>query len=72
MDIINEEDFGTFSKVIREVQDIPFQTYDAEFVLENGQVSFTDLTVQSPADIELMEEINARKKSTNVDVVKMV
>lgn len=32
-----KEDFTTFSKIIRNVKNIPFETYDAEFVLENGR-----------------------------------
>lgn len=60
----NEEDFRTFSKVLQGVRKMPFQTYDAEFVVENGQVCFTDLTIQSPIDMELMRTIN-RKNSKN-------
>lgn len=62
----DEGDFGIFSKVIQGVRKMPFQTYDAEFVLENGQICFTDLTIQSPVDIHLMEKIKEEKNNSKV------
>lgn len=62
----NEEDFGVFSKVIQGVRKMPFQTYDAEFVLENGKICFTDLTIQSPADKCIMEKIKEEKNDKKV------
>lgn len=58
----NKEDFFTCSKVIREVKTMPFKTYDAEFVLEDGRVNFTDLTIQSPVDSYLMEQVKGKSK----------
>ena len=44
----DKEDFKVFSKVIQEVRHMPFKKFDAEFVFdEDGQILFTDLTVQS-------------------------
>ena len=44
----DEEDFKVFSKVIQDVRHMPFKKFDAEFVLdEDGQILFTDLTIQS-------------------------
>ena len=44
----DEEDFKVFSKVIQDVRHMPFKKFDAEFILdEDGQILFTDLTIQS-------------------------
>ena len=44
----DEEDFKMFSQIIQNVRHMPFKKFDAEFVLnEDGQILFTDLTVQS-------------------------
>ncbi len=60
----DEGDFKVFSKVLQGIRKMPFQTYDAEFITENGQVCFTDLTIQSPADMELMKTINEEDKKS--------
>ena len=65
----NKEDFKTFSKVLQGIRKMPFQTYDAEFVLENGQVYFTDLTIQSPVDIELMKTSLERNEYKNEKIL---
>lgn len=62
----DKEDFCVFSKVIQGVRKMPFKTYDAEFVLENGQICFTDLTVQSQADKCIMEKIKEEKKDKGI------
>ena len=64
----NKDDFLTFSKVLQGVRKMPFQTFDAEFVVENGQVCFTDLTIQSPVDMQFIENI---RKLENKASVKM-
>ena len=41
----NKEDFKNFSKVVMLIKDIPFDEYDMEYVVEDGNVIFTDLTL---------------------------
>lgn len=53
----DEEEFNLFGKVIREIKYMPFQNYDAEFVVENGKVLFTDLTIQGKKDNEYAEKL---------------
>lgn len=57
-----EDEFKIFGKVIKEVSDMPFETYDAEFVVQNGQVLFTDLTIQGRKDEEYAEELTKQKE----------
>ncbi len=38
-------DYNNFRKVIILLNDIPFEEYDMEFVIEDGDVVFTDLTL---------------------------
>lgn len=42
----NEQDFKLFSKVIKYLSNVPFETYDIEFVIQNDEVIFTDLTIK--------------------------
>ena len=39
------EDFKSFKKVIMYLKDIPFRQYDMEYVIQDGDVIFTDLTL---------------------------
>lgn len=57
-----EDEFKIFGKVIKEVSDMPFETYDAEFVVQNGQVLFTDLTIQGRKDEAYAEELTKQKE----------
>lgn len=41
----NKDDFKNFSKVVTLIKDIPFEEYDMEYVIEDGNVIFTDLTL---------------------------
>lgn len=41
----NAEDFKNFKKVLLYLKDIPFEQYDMEYVIQNGDVMFTDLTL---------------------------
>lgn len=41
----NKEDFMNFKKVIIYLKDIPFEQYDLEYIIQNGEVIFTDLTL---------------------------
>lgn len=41
----DKEDFKNFRKVIMYLKDIPFAQYDMEYVIQNGEVIFTDLTL---------------------------
>lgn len=56
----NEQEFKVFSKVIRDVKYMPFKEFDAEFIVEDGKVVFTDLTIQGRADSEYAEELKRR------------
>lgn len=39
------KEYKDFKKVIYLLNDIPFSTYDMEYVIQNGEVIFTDLTL---------------------------
>lgn len=41
----DENDFKNFKKVILLLSDIPFEQYDIEYVIQNGEVILTDLTL---------------------------
>lgn len=56
----NEEEFKVFSKVIKDVKYMPFKKFDAEFVVEEGKVLFTDLTIQGKEDSEYAEELTRK------------
>ena len=49
----DENDFYNFEKVIRYLRYIPYNEYDAEFVIENRKVIFTELTFQKERESEL-------------------
>ena len=58
----NKEEFQLFSKVLRDVKELPFKKFDAEFVIENGKVLFTDLTIQGREDKKYAEELEKSDK----------
>ena len=47
---------------------MPFKKFDAEFVVEDGKVLFTDLTIQGREDTEYAEEI--RRKAQQRDEIR--
>lgn len=57
MDENNKEDFKIFSKLMSDIKEMPFRTYDAEFVVENNEILFTDLTVQDTNSRDFLKEI---------------
>lgn len=65
-----EEEFKIFGKVIREVSQMPFESYDAEFVVENGQVLFTDLTIQGRRDEAYAKELEKQAEQKEIDKEK--
>lgn len=68
MDKEDPQEFKVFSNVIKEVKYMPFKKFDAEFVVEDGGVLFTDLTIQGREDREYAEEI--RRKAQQRDEVR--
>lgn len=56
----NPEEFKVFSNVIKDVKYMPFKKFDAEFVVENEKILFTDLTIKGREDSEYAEEINRK------------
>lgn len=56
----DQEEFNLFGKVIKEVKYMPFGRYDAEFIVEDGKILFTDLTIQGKKDREYAKEIQKR------------
>lgn len=56
----NEQEFGVFGRVIKDVKYMPFRKFDAEFVVEDGKVLFTDLTIQSGEDSEYAKELKRK------------
>ncbi len=69
----DEEEFKVFSKVIKDVKYMPFKQFDAEFVVENDKVFFTDLTIQGKEDSEYAEELRkkAQQKSEKREVLEI-
>lgn len=61
----NPEDFKLFSQVIRDVKYLPFKKYDAEFIVKDGKVVFTDLTIQGREDSQYAEELKKRFEQKN-------
>lgn len=47
MDLLKKDvnDFKNFKKIILHLNDIPFKQYDIEYVIQNDEVIFTDLTL---------------------------
>lgn len=68
MDKNDPQEFKVFSDVIKEVKYMPFKKFDAEFVIEDEKVLFTDLTIQGREDSEYAEEI--RRKAQQRDEVR--
>lgn len=56
----DQEEFNLFGKVIKEVKYMPFGRYDAEFIVEDGKILFTDLTIQGKKDREYAKELQKR------------
>lgn len=52
----DKNDFYNFSKVIQFLKDIPFKEYDMEYVIENGKVIFTDLTLPDNREYNSFKE----------------
>ncbi len=64
----NVQEYKVFSEVIKDVKHMPFKKFDAEFVVEEGKILFTDLTIQGKQDSEYAEEL--RKKSKQKTEIK--
>lgn len=58
----NKEEFKLFSKIIKDVKYMPFKRFDAEFVIEDENLFFTDLTIQSKEDSEYAKELKRKIK----------
>lgn len=56
----NAQEFKVFSEVIKDVKYMPFKKFDAEFVIEEGKVVFTDLTIQGKEDNEYAKELETK------------
>lgn len=46
----DKEDYQNFKKVIYCLEDIPFSNYDMEYVIQKGDVMFTDLTLPNNSE----------------------
>ena len=59
----NPEDYKMFSQVIMGLRRMPFNNYYLEFVIENGKVIFTDLTIPDEKySREIVSYLKQRKK----------
>ena len=54
------QEFKLFSQVVRDIRYLPFRKFDAEFVVEDGKVLFTELTIQGKKDNEYAEELKRK------------
>lgn len=70
----NAEEYKVFSEVIRDVKYMPFQKFDAEFVVEKGKIVFTDLTILERKDQKYAEELRKqtqeKKKERSEEIEK--
>lgn len=63
MDKKDREDYENFRKVIYYLKDMPFSNYDIEFVIQNGEVIFTDLTLPSNSEYSYLKDyLDGRSK----------
>lgn len=54
------QEFKLFSQVLKDIRYMPFRKFDAEFVVEDGKVLFTELTIQGKKDNEYAEELKKK------------
>lgn len=59
----NKNDFKNFKKVILLLDKIPFKQYDIEYVIQNGEVIFTDLTLPDIKEYESYKVFFEEKKN---------
>lgn len=52
----DKKDFKDFAKVVKYLKDVPFEEYDMEYVMENGKVIFTDLTLPDNREYNSLKE----------------
>lgn len=53
----DEGDFENFRKVLMHLKKMPFTVYDAEYVIEDGKVVFTDLTIPESREYKDFKDI---------------
>lgn len=68
MDQENAQEFKVFSEVIKDAKYMPFRKFDAEFVIEEGKVLFTDLTVQGKEDSEYAQELKIKEQTRQKNI----
>lgn len=52
----DKDDYRNFKKVIYCLNDIPFSNYDMEYVIQDGEVIFTDLTLPDNSEYLYLKE----------------
>lgn len=63
----DEGDYKSFRKVIYCLRDLPFSNYDMEYVIQNGSVMFTDLTLPDNCEyLYLKEYLNEKNKEREI------
>jgi len=64
MDLLKKDknDFLNFKKVILLLDDIPFKQYDLEYVIQSGEVIFTDLTLPDVKEYQSYKSFFIEKK----------
>ena len=67
MDILkkDENDFKNFKKIILFIKDIPFKQYDIEYVIQNGEVIFTDLTLPDAKEYQSYKTFFIERQNDN-------
>ena len=61
----DKQDFRNFIKVIRYLTGLPFPDYDMEYIIQDGKVLFTDLTmehIQNDNMIQVLQKILAEEE----------
>lgn len=61
----NKEEYRIFSEVLRDLKYMPFKYFDAEFMVEDGKVLFTDLTIKGREDNEYANELRKEIEQKN-------
>lgn len=51
------EEYKIFCQIIKDVNYMPFKKFDSEFIVENGKILYTDLTINGREDNEYAKEL---------------
>lgn len=59
---LDKKDYRDFLKVVGYIKDLPFSTYDMEYVLQDKKVIFTDLTINNKNEFQFAKQFLKRQR----------